>query len=76
LRSSGRANETIQRADHEEARPLVREVLSAWQARDAFVEEFKNDFVLAYLWVKYNDHHRSFSQARCHKKLSTTLDSQ
>jgi len=34
---------------------MVKEALTAWQERDAFVEAVKNDFVLAYFWVKYND---------------------
>jgi hypothetical protein len=29
--------------------------LAAWEERERFVEEHKNDFVLGYVWVRYND---------------------
>jgi hypothetical protein len=33
---------------------------SAWEARDRYVETLKQDFVLAYFWIRYNDQNRSF----------------
>jgi hypothetical protein len=41
-------------------RPAAR-ALEAWERRDRFVEELKDDFVLAYFWVKYNDLQRGFN---------------
>lgn len=34
---------------------------TAWEARDRYVESLKNDFVLASVWIRYNDSQRSFN---------------
>ena len=47
-------------ADPERQKALVVAALEAWEARNRFVEEIKNDFVLSYFWVKYNDIQRGF----------------
>lgn len=44
--------------DKENLKKLVEEALAAWEKRDKFVEELKNDYVLAYFWVKYTDYSR------------------
>jgi hypothetical protein len=38
-----------------------KSALAAWEKRDRYVESLKNDFVLAYLWVRYNDQNRTFN---------------
>jgi hypothetical protein len=35
--------------------------LEAWERRGRFVEELRNDYVVAYFWVKYNDLQRNFN---------------
>lgn len=35
--------------------------MAAWEARDRYVELLKNDFALAYVWIRYNDSQRSFN---------------
>jgi hypothetical protein len=34
---------------------------AAWEARDRYVESHRGDFTLAYLWIRYNDHLRTFN---------------
>jgi hypothetical protein len=38
---------------------LVEEALAAWAERDAYAEQLKNDFVLGYFWVRYNNDTRT-----------------
>jgi len=60
----------------EDARKLTAEALAAWEERDKFVEELKNDYVLAYFWVKYNDYSRKkFYPGEDLKELSKILNS-
>jgi hypothetical protein len=40
---------------------LILEALSSWEQRNSFVEELKNDYVITYFWVKYNDMQRTFN---------------
>jgi hypothetical protein len=42
-------------------RDLARKALETWEQRESFTEELKNDFVVAYFWVKYNDFQRDFN---------------
>jgi hypothetical protein len=42
-------------AKNEDTKKLVAEAVAAWQERDGLVEELKNDYVLAYFWVRYNE---------------------
>jgi len=37
---------------------LVDDALVAWAERDAYAEELKNDFVIGYFWVRYNNYTR------------------
>ncbi len=34
---------------------------AAWETRDRYVESLRNDFALAYVWIRYNDSQRSFN---------------
>jgi len=34
--------------------------LAAWEERDRYVEDLKQEFAIAYLWVRYNDRNRGF----------------
>lgn len=34
--------------------------LDAWERRDRYVESLKQDFVIAYFWVRYNEQNRTF----------------
>jgi hypothetical protein len=33
---------------------------AAWEERDQYVESLKQDFVIAYFWIRYNEQARSF----------------
>ena len=48
---------------------LIEEALATWAQRDRFVEALKNDFVVAYFWVKYNDLQRDFNPSERLKAL-------
>jgi hypothetical protein len=41
-----------------------RQALAAWEKRDRYVESLKEDFVIAYFWVRYNDQNRTFVPLR------------
>ena len=41
-----------------------RRALSAWGQRDRYVESLKDEFVIAYFWVRYNDQNRTFVPLR------------
>jgi len=51
---------TVAAVQASKQRPAAQ-ALEAWERRDRFVEELKNDCVLAYFWVKYNDLQRNFN---------------
>ncbi|MCW3091481.1 MAG: beta-hexosaminidase precursor [Ferruginibacter sp.] len=48
---------------------LVKQALNAWTERDNYVEELKNDHVVPYFWVKYNDVNRDFNPMQKLKAL-------
>ena len=50
----------IGRADRARARALVEAALQAWRERDDLVESLKDEFVLSYWWVVYNNMSRRF----------------
>jgi hypothetical protein len=54
-------------------RPLIDQALQAWAERDRFVERLKDDFVVAYFWVRYNDLQRDFHPARRLRSFTTNL---
>ena len=63
-------------ANKEDIKKLVDEALAAWQERDGLVEELKNDYVLAYFWVRYNEYSREEFNALANlKELSKILSS-
>ena len=37
-----------------------RAAYTAWEERDRYVESLKQDFVIAYFWIRYNEQNRSF----------------
>ncbi len=53
----------------EVAKEHVKETLGAWEARNKYVEELKNDYVLAYFWVKYNDGYKGVNPTEHLKKI-------
>ena len=42
-------------------REAFRAALEAWEERERFISKHREDFVLSYLWVRYNDRLRSFN---------------
>jgi len=65
----------IEQLDKQEVKRLVAEAEAAWEKRDGFVEELKNDYVLAYFWVRYNNLTRRFNPVKNLRELSKFLDS-
>jgi hypothetical protein len=47
------------RSDSARQKPLVVAALDACRRRQRFVEDLKNDYVLPYFWVRYNDEQRA-----------------
>ena len=70
-----RAQREVQEVKLEKTKILVEEALDAWEQRNRFVEELKNDYVLGYFWVKYNDVHRKFNPTENLRELSKILTS-
>jgi hypothetical protein len=67
------AKQEIKSTDIRKSKALVEEALTAWEKRNALVEVLKNDFILAYFWVKYNDVHRNFNPTENLKVLKREL---
>ncbi len=53
-----------------ERKALIQSCLSAWEARERYVESLKNDYVLAYFWITYNDTTREFNPIENLRKIS------
>jgi hypothetical protein len=70
-----RAQREIQEVEAKEVKRLVEETFNAWEQRTMFVEKLKNDYVLAYFWVKYNDVQREFNPTENLRELSVILTS-
>ncbi len=68
-----KALKNIQEKDRNEVEKLVGDALSAWKRRNNYVEELKNDYVIAYFWVKYNDMQRRFNPTENLKVLWSEL---
>jgi hypothetical protein len=66
---SSRISKQLEEPEKQKARKLAHEALLAWEQRDQFVEESKNDYVLAYFWIKYNDATRNFNPTANLRKL-------
>jgi hypothetical protein len=45
----------------QDIRQLVENSLQTWQERDRYVESLKDEYVISYFWVKYNDANRVFN---------------
>ena len=65
-----KAQTQIARLKTSQAQELVGSALKAWEERGQFVESLKNDYVLAYFWVKYNDVSRDFNPVQNLRALS------
>ncbi len=65
-----KAQTQIARVKGSQAQALVGDALRAWEERGQFVESLKNDYVLAYFWVKYNDVSREFNPIENLRSLS------
>ena len=63
----------IKRADPGEIKPLLEQALDAWEERNRFVDHLKNDYVVAYFWVKYNDVQRNFNPTQNLKTMLASL---
>ena len=48
----------------QEIKRLVEDSLKAWQERDRCVESLKDDYVISYFWIKYNDSNRVFNPTK------------
>ncbi|UCD39057.1 MAG: DUF4838 domain-containing protein [Fidelibacterota bacterium] len=61
-----RVSQDNERRLHEEPelQELIKSALEAWEARDRYVDELKDDYVISYFWVKYNDENRVFNPTR------------
>ncbi len=68
-----KALKNIHEKDRNEVEKLVGNALSAWERRNNYVEEIKNDYVIAYFWVKYNDMQRQFNPTENLKVLKREL---
>jgi hypothetical protein len=65
------ALEDFRRAQRrEDVGKLLAAALDAWQQRDRFVEQLKDDYVVAYFWVKYNEVTREFNPLPQLKEMS------
>jgi hypothetical protein len=42
-------------------RPAFDASLAAWEARDRYIESLRDDFVVSYLWIRYNDQQRTYN---------------
>jgi hypothetical protein len=70
-----KVKQRIEQLDKQEIKKLVADALTAWEKRDGFVEELKNDYVLAYFWVRYNNLTRRFNPVENIRELSKFLGS-
>ncbi len=48
---------------------LIEQALRAWESRDRYVESLKDDFVISYFWVRYNDENRVFNSTERLREL-------
>jgi len=70
-----KVKQRIEQLDKQEVKKLVAEATAAWEKRDGFVEELKNDYVISYFWVRYNNLTRRFNPVKNLRELSNFLDS-
>jgi hypothetical protein len=65
-----KAQARIAKMSKAESRTLIQTCLSAWEERARYVESLKNDYVLAYFWIAYNDTTRDFNPLENLRKIS------
>jgi len=53
----------------DESRKLICEAVQAWTIRDQYVESLKDDYVISYFWIKYNDANRFFNPIKRLKEV-------
>jgi len=53
---------------------LIENSLKAWQKRDQYVESLKDDYVISYFWIKYNDTNRVFNPTKRLQELKKKLE--
>jgi hypothetical protein len=63
----------IRLMNNPEIKPLIQAAVEAWEKRDSLVEQLKNDYVVAYFWVRYNDLTRPFNTIDNLKNLLEAL---
>jgi hypothetical protein len=68
------AIQEIQQMEKEQAKRFVDEAVSAWDQRNKFVEKLKNDYVISYFWIKYNDYTRKFNPIENLSELSKMMN--
>ncbi len=51
----------------------LAQALAAWERREKFVEDLKDDYVVAYFWVAYNNAQRNFNPIQRLRELSKEL---
>jgi hypothetical protein len=70
-----KAERELEKIDLErEIKKVIRDVLDAWERRNRYVEELRNEYVLPYFWIKYNDHFRKFNPTGNLEKLLNQLE--
>ncbi|MFB3905061.1 MAG: DUF4838 domain-containing protein [Acidobacteriota bacterium] len=65
-----KAQARIAKMPQAESQALTRSCLSAWEERARYVESLKNDYVLAYFWITYNDTTRDFNPLENLREIS------
>jgi hypothetical protein len=53
---------------------LIENSLKAWQKRDRYVESLKDDFVISYFWIRYNDTNRVFNPTKRLLELKNKIE--
>ena len=72
LELSRRQKERLKSGDT--IKDLLERSLRAWEVRDQYVESMKDDFVISYFWIKYNDANRAFNPTTRLRELTAGLE--
>jgi len=59
--------------ENDAVKDLIEKSLEAWGARDQYVESLKDDFVISYFWIKYNDENRVFNPTNRLRELKEKM---
>jgi hypothetical protein len=65
-----RAQARLAKMPKREGQALIESCLNAWEERERCVEALKNDYVLSYFWITYNDTTREFNPVDNLRKIS------